>query len=91
VAKPQAALVVVAPTWATPREASALVFRRTTLRRTVDIALLVGTTLSLINQGTLIIGAAADVTTWLRVLANYIVPFCVSSAGFLSATKKPPD
>jgi hypothetical protein len=88
VADQEAALVVVAPTWATPREACALVFRPATLRRTLRIALLVGTILSLVNQGALIVRGAADVTTWLRVLANYVVPFCVSSAGFLSATKR---
>lgn len=88
VAKPEATLVVTAPTWVTPREAYGLVFRRTTLRRTVRIALLVGTILSVVNQGGVIAGGEADVITWMRVLANYVVPFCVSSAGFLSATKR---
>lgn len=90
VAKREATLVVTAPTWATPREASALVFRRATLRRTVRIALLVGTILSLVNQGAVIAAGDAGLITWARVFANYVVPFCVSSAGFLSATKKPP-
>lgn len=91
VADPKAALVVVAPTWAIPREALAVVFRRATLRRTVRIALLVGTILSLVNQGGVIGGGEAGVVTGLQVLANYLVPFCVSSAGFLSATRKPTD
>jgi hypothetical protein len=63
-------------------------FLRTTLRRTVRIALIVGTLLSLINQGTVIAGGDATAATWLRVAANYLVPFCVSSAGFLTATKR---
>ena len=91
VADREAALVVVAPTWATPREACALVLRRATLRRTLTIALLVGTILSLVNQGGVLAGGDASLVTWLRVFANYVVPFCVSSAGFLSATRKPPD
>ncbi|HEX2063625.1 MAG TPA: nitrate/nitrite transporter NrtS [Acidimicrobiales bacterium] len=86
-----AMLVVTAPTWATPREACALVFRRATLRRTLRIALLVGTILSLVNQGGVIAAGDAGLVTWVRVFANYIVPFCVSSAGFLSATRKPPE
>ena len=74
--------------WGTPREAIHVVFLRTTLRRTVRIALVVGTLLSLINQGSVIVGGDATAVTWIRVLANYFVPFCVSSAGFLTATKR---
>ncbi len=73
--------------WATPGEALGLVFLRPTLRRTVRIALVVGTILSLVNQGAVILGGHASTGAWLRVAANYFVPFCVSSAGFLSATR----
>jgi hypothetical protein len=76
------------PTWGTPFEALRLVFLRTTLRRTIRIALVVGTLLSLINQAGVIFGGDASAVTWIRVAANYLVPFCVSSAGFLSATKR---
>ena len=85
----QAAVVFTAATWVTPREAFALAFRRATLRRTLRIALLVGTILSVVNQGSVIAGGDASLATSLRVGANFFVPFCVSSAGFLSATKRP--
>ncbi len=88
--KQTAAGAVLAPTWVTPREACILVFQRATLRRTVRIALLVGTILSLVNQGSVVAAGDAELVTWLRVGANYIVPFCVSSAGFLSASKRSP-
>jgi hypothetical protein len=78
----------VAPSWSTWREARALWFARTTLRRTLKIAAVVGTLLSLINQGSVIFGGDATVATWLRVGFNYFVPFCVSSSGFLSATRR---
>ncbi|MGH2727721.1 MAG: nitrate/nitrite transporter NrtS [Actinomycetota bacterium] len=61
---------------------------RTTLRKTIRIALVVGTILSLINQAGVIFGGDATTVTWIRVGANYLVPFCVSSAGFLSATRR---
>lgn len=77
-----------ARTWSTPLEAIRLCFLRTTLRRTVPIALVVGTLLSLINQSGVIFGGEATPVTWLRVGANYLVPFCVSSLGFLSATRR---
>ena len=81
-------LVAAAPgTWSTPREALRIVFLRTTLRRTIPIALVVGTILSLINQAGVVFGGEATLATWLRVGANYLVPFCVSSLGFLSATR----
>jgi hypothetical protein len=44
--------------------------------------------LSLINQGSVIFGGDATAATWVRVGLNYVVPFCVSSLGFLSATRR---
>lgn len=76
------------PSWGTAREALALCFRRTTMRRTVPIALIVGTILSAVNQAGVIMQGDTSWVTWLRVAANYLVPFCVSSLGFLSASKK---
>ena len=58
------------------------------MRKTVPIALVVGTVLSLINQAGVVFGGDATVTTWIRVGANFLVPFCVSSLGFLSATRR---
>jgi hypothetical protein len=74
--------------WWTPRGAVHLLFRRTTTRRTTRIALVVGTVLSLVNQGGVIFGGRATAATWIRVGANYVVPFISSSVGFLTATKK---
>lgn len=83
-------LVAATPTetWSTPGQALRIVFLRSTLRKTIRIALLVGTILSLINQAGVVFGGDATATTWIRVGANYLVPFCVSSAGFLSATRR---
>ena len=77
-----------APSWSTPREALHIVFLRSTLRKTTRIALVVGTILSLINQLGVILDGRANYATWIRVGANYLVPFCVSSTGFLTATKR---
>ena len=77
-----------AQTWNTPLEALRIVFLRTTLRKTIRIAAVVGTILSLINQAGVIFGGDATAVTWVRVGANYLVPFCVSSAGFLGATRR---
>jgi len=74
--------------WSTVGEAVRLCLRRSTLRRTLLIAAIVGTLLSLVNQGSVIFGGDANAATWLRVAANYLIPFCVSSAGFLAATRE---
>jgi hypothetical protein len=72
--------------WSTAAEAARLWFARSTLRKTLKICAFVGTLLSIINQGSVIAGGDATVATWVRVGMNYVVPFCVSSIGFLSAT-----
>ena len=72
--------------WGTPVEAARLCLAPSTLRRTLKIALIVGTLLSLINQGDIILAGQANVLTWVRVIANYAIPWAVSSVGFLSAT-----
>ena len=63
------------------------VFSRPSLSRCVPIALAVGTLLSLVNQGSVIFDGAATTATWIRVLVNYLIPFCVSSAGFYSSQR----
>jgi hypothetical protein len=75
------------PSWTTVREAARLWFARTTLRKTTRIALVVGTLLSFINQGSVVLGGHATAGTWGRIAFNYFVPFCVSSLGYLSATR----
>ena len=63
--------------------------QRMVVRRTVRIALLVGTILSAVNQGGVLLAGDASGMTWLRVAVNYVIPFCVSNAGVLSGTRAP--
>ena len=76
--------------WGTPREGVVLSLSPNTLRRTVRIALIVGTLLSAINQGHLIAAGDVSTITWIRVAANYLIPWIVSSIGFLSASRREP-
>ncbi len=48
------------------------------------MALVVGTILTVVNQGSVIAGGDATVATWIRVVVNYLVPFIVSSIGYLA-------
>jgi len=76
-------------TWVTLREGLALFARGVTVRTAAKVALLVGTILSLVNQGSTIAAGNATAATWVRVGVNYLVPFLVSSYGFLAARRRP--
>jgi hypothetical protein len=68
-----------------------LCVRRRTIGRTIPIALVVGTLLTAINLGSVILGGRANGSTWVRVVANYLIPFVVSTLGYLSATRATDD
>jgi hypothetical protein len=79
--------------WTRPREACGLFLRGCTLRTACPTALVVGTVLSALHQGGVLVGGAATVGTWIRIAVNYLVPFLVASVGYLSArrTRTAPD
>lgn len=54
------------------------------LRRTVTIAAIVGTILTVINQGDVLVAGDATVSTWIKAALNYVVPFVVSNLGLLA-------
>lgn len=72
------------PSWSSPVEGCRLVLRGVTFRTCIRVALVVGTVLTLVNQGSVIAGGDATVATWVRVGVNYLVPFIVSSIGYLA-------
>ncbi len=57
------------------------------LRRTVRIALVVGTVLTLINQADVLLGREATAITLVKVALNFVVPFVVSNLGVITATR----
>jgi len=69
------------------RDALRYCVRREHLRRTIRIALVVGTILTLINQGSVILGGDATTLTWVRTGLNYCVPFIVSNLGLLAGRR----
>ncbi len=77
-----------ASTWARPSQAFGLFLRGRTVRTAAPVAAIVGTVLSAVNQGDVLL-AGAGPGTWVRVAVNYLVPFCVASFGFLAARRAP--
>ncbi len=54
-------------------------------RRCVTIAAIVGTILTAVNQGDVIVGGRFDPVLWWKIPANYLVPFVVSNLGSMSS------
>jgi hypothetical protein len=69
------------------RAALEICFRREHLRRTLKIALVVGTVLTAINQADVIIAGDAETITWVKTGLNYCVPFVVSNLGLLAGKR----
>ena len=63
------------PAWSSRREACVLILRGVTFTTCGRIALVVGTILSIVNQGAMMIDGDTTVMTSVRVGFNYLVPF----------------
>jgi hypothetical protein len=81
---------VTSPTWDGWREALAVVAYPPHLRKTVRIALVVGTVLFCINQLDVVLGGNASTSTWVKGAITYLVPFVVSNLGVLVASRRQP-
>ena len=57
-------------------------------QRSVKVALVVGTLLSLVNQGHLIFGGNLTIETGLRIGLNYLIPFSVATYTRFSVLKE---
>ena len=75
------------PTWSTWPEAVSVVCYPPHLRKTVTIALIVGTVLFCINQLDVVLRGDATTAVWVKSAITYLVPFCVSNAGVLVASR----
>jgi hypothetical protein len=75
-------------TWTTWREAVALVVEPRHLKRTLSIALIVGSTFFAMNQLSVIIAGQANAIVWLKAALTFLTPLCVSNVGVLSATRE---
>ena len=81
-------MIQPAPTWSTPRELLSVVLAPRHLRRTVSIALIVGTTFVAMNQLGIILDGHASALVWFKAALTYLTPLVVSNVGVLSATRR---
>ena len=75
------------PPGSRPGEMIALFARGATLRPCLPVAAVVGCVLSAINEGARIAAGHTGWPTWIQVGLNYVVPFLVSSYGYLTAAQ----
>ena len=61
----------------------ALARRREVVRRAAKVALIVGTTLTLINQGDFMLAGMAP--NLIKMALTFLVPYCVSTHGAVTA------
>ena len=66
-----------------PREALLRAFSRRGVRRSLLVALIVGTALNAINQGDALLAGQQPV--WWKILLTFFVPFAVASYGSYAA------
>lgn len=67
-----------------------MVAYRPHLRKTITIALVVGTILFCINQLDVVVRGDAGAVVWIKTAVTFLVPFCVSNFGVLVATHRDP-
>jgi hypothetical protein len=79
----------VAPHWTGWRDMVPVVTYHRHLKRTVTIALTVGTVFFAMNQLTVVLTGHPTALTWLKVALTYLTPFCMSNFGILTATREP--
>lgn len=72
-------------TWESYGDAARLFVRGATVAAAARIALVVGTWLSLLNQGRAI---ADGNPPWVKIGLNYMTPFLVASLGYLAARRR---
>jgi hypothetical protein len=76
------------PAWSSLREIPAMIAYAPHLRRTLGIALVVGSLFVLMNQLGALLSGQATPTVWMKAALTYVVPFCVSNYGMLTATHR---
>ncbi|GAB3532003.1 nitrate/nitrite transporter NrtS [Photobacterium alginatilyticum] len=56
------------------------------LKRSIKVALFVGTVLMFINHGDMLLSGHLDKTRFFKIVLTYCVPFCVSTQASVFAT-----
>jgi len=80
-----------APTWTKWYEAFRVIAYPPYLKKTLQIALVVGAVLFAINHLDEVIQGRATRAVWVKGAITFLVPFCVSNLGVLVASRRRSD
>lgn len=75
--------------WSSYRRLVVLICTGATCPTALRIALVVGTILTATNQGAVLLSGETSWATLARIAVNYVVPFTVSSVGYLAPFRTP--
>jgi hypothetical protein len=75
------------PTWSTWTEAASVITFGPNLRKTLSIAVLVGTVFFSTNQLSAVMAGQVTLVVGLKAALAYVVPLCVSNYGILAASR----
>lgn len=74
--------------WSHPGDACWQLLSGATFRTCAPVALVVGTVLSLVNQGDVLVMGMVGWSVALKVVANFVIPYVTSSTGALLAVRR---
>ena len=86
-----AAMAPKRATWSTWGEVPGVITAPANLKRSVTIALVIGSLFVAMNQLEVILAGQATLMVWLKVGLTDLTPLCVSNLGILSATHRRAD
>ena len=76
------------PTWTKWSEIGSIILSPQYLKKTLRIALIIGSILFLINHLDEVLRGQATVAVWIKGAVTYLVPFCVANSGVLVAARR---
>ena len=76
------------PSWSSLRDVPRVVLWPPHLKKTLLVALVVGTVLFTINQLDVVLAHRATPFVWMKIALTYCVPFAVSNYGVLIGTRR---
>ena len=75
-------------TWSTARGLVSIIVAPQHLKRTMSVALIVGTAFFVMNQLGVILDGRATALVWIKAALTYLTPLLVSNFGVLAATRQ---
>ena len=57
-------------------------------KRAINVALIVGSILAVINHGDVVLSGQATTTVWIKIVLTFLVPYCVATFASVQAIRQ---